>query len=65
LIDWTGGPARNDGTASPDAFERLNRLIGSQPFHVELGRVYPLEEASVAHRQIEGHYLGKMALRLH
>ncbi len=54
-----------DGTASPDAFERLNRLIGSQPFHVELGRVYPLEEASVAHRQIEGHYLGKMALRVH
>ena len=54
-----------DGTPGPDAFERLNRLIGDRPFHVELGHIYPLEEASVAHRQIESHFLGKLALRVH
>ncbi|HSZ83878.1 MAG TPA: NADP-dependent oxidoreductase [Polyangia bacterium] len=54
-----------DGTPSPEAFDRLNRLIGTRPFHVELGRIYSLDEAALAHRQIEEHHLGKMALRLH
>ncbi|HEY2898993.1 MAG TPA: NADP-dependent oxidoreductase [Polyangia bacterium] len=54
-----------DGTPAPEAFERLNHLIGDKPFHVELGHVYRLEEASVAHRQIDSHYLGKLALRMH
>jgi NADPH:quinone reductase len=54
-----------DGTPSLEAFERLNRLIGTRPFHVELGRIYSLDEAALAHRQIEEHHLGKMALRLH
>ena len=54
-----------DGEPSPDAFERLNRLIAAGPFHVELGRVYPLEDAARAHREIEQHHLGKLALRLH
>ena len=54
-----------DGEPSPDAFERLNRLIAAGPFHVELGRVYPLEEAARAHREIEQHHLGKLALRIH
>ena len=54
-----------DGEPSPDAFERLNRLIAAGPFHVELGRVYPLEDAARAHREIEQHHLGKLALRIH
>jgi NADPH:quinone reductase len=54
-----------DGTASPEAFERLNRLIGSAPFHVELGRVYRLEEAALAHRELGRHHLGKLAFRIH
>jgi NADPH2:quinone reductase len=54
-----------DGVPSPEAFERLNRLIGSRPFHVELGRVYRLEDAALAHRQIQQHHLGKLALRVH
>ena len=54
-----------DGTPGPDAFNRLNRLIGSEQFHVELGRVYPLEEAATAHREIGRHHLGKLALRVH
>ena len=54
-----------DGTPGPDAFNRLNRLIGSGQFHVELGRVYRLEEAATAHREIGRHHLGKLAIRVH
>jgi NADPH:quinone reductase-like Zn-dependent oxidoreductase len=54
-----------DGEPSPDAFDRLNRLISSGPFHVELGATYPLEEAGQAHRDVERHHLGKLALRIH
>ena len=54
-----------DGTPDPDAFDRLNRLIGSEPFHIELGRVYRLEDAAAAHREIEKHHLGKLAFRVH
>jgi NADPH:quinone reductase-like Zn-dependent oxidoreductase len=54
-----------DGVPSRDAFERLNRLIGIGPFHVKLGRVYPLDEAARAHREIGQHHLGKLALRMH
>jgi NADPH:quinone reductase-like Zn-dependent oxidoreductase len=54
-----------DGVPSPDAFERLNRLVGAGPFHVELGRVYALDEAAKAHREIGRHHLGKLALRIH
>jgi NADPH:quinone reductase-like Zn-dependent oxidoreductase len=54
-----------DGTPDKDAFDRLNRLIGSTPFHVELGRVYRLEDAAEAHREIEQHHLGKLAFRMH
>jgi NADPH:quinone reductase-like Zn-dependent oxidoreductase len=53
-----------DGTPGKDAFERLNALIGSAPFHIELGRTYPLADAARAHREINKHHLGKLALRL-
>ena len=54
-----------DGTPAPEAFDRLNRLIGPDPFHVELGRVYALGEAAEAHRALAQHYLGKLALKVH
>jgi NADPH:quinone reductase-like Zn-dependent oxidoreductase len=54
-----------DGTPSAEAFDRLNRLIGDAPFHVALGKVYGLEEAAQAHRDVEKHHLGKLALRIH
>lgn len=53
-----------DGTLDRESFERLNALIGSEPFHVELGRVYRLDQAERAHREIREHHLGKLALRL-
>jgi NADPH:quinone reductase len=54
-----------DGEPSPDAFERLNRLIAAGPFHVELGRVYRLEDAARAHKEVRKHHLGKIAFRIH
>jgi NADPH2:quinone reductase len=53
-----------DGTPSAKAFERLNSLIGREPFHVELGRIYQLEDAARAHVELEKHHLGKLAFRM-
>jgi NADPH2:quinone reductase len=53
-----------DGVPDAEAFRRLNQRIGSEPFHVELGRVYSLEDAPRAHRELEEHHLGKLAFRL-
>jgi NADPH:quinone reductase-like Zn-dependent oxidoreductase len=54
-----------DGEPGRDAFERLNELVAKGPFHVRLGRVYRLDDAAAAHRDVERHHLGKLALRLH
>jgi NADPH:quinone reductase-like Zn-dependent oxidoreductase len=53
-----------DGVPTREAFARLNRLIEPGPFHVELGRVYRLAEASAAHSEIGKHHLGKLAFRV-
>ena len=53
-----------NGVPGAESFERLNRLIGSQPFHVELGRVYRLEDAALAHREINKHHIGKLAFKV-
>ena len=54
-----------DGTPSPEILDRLDRWIAAGPFHVELGRIYPLEEAALAHQDSAKHHLGKLALRIH
>jgi NADPH2:quinone reductase len=54
-----------DGEPSPETFERLNQLIGKGPFHVEIGRVYGLDDAARAHRELGQHHLGKLAFRVH
>ncbi len=54
-----------DGLAKDETFHELNALIGDEPFHVELGRVYTLGEIAQAHRDVEQHHLGKLALKLH
>lgn len=53
-----------DGTPRRDLFERLNALISEGPFHVET-HYYALDEAAQAHRDVEKHHLGKLALRIH
>lgn len=49
--------------AKPETFEKLNRLITSSPFEVHVARTFPLEKAAEAHRALNEHYLGKLALR--
>jgi NADPH:quinone reductase-like Zn-dependent oxidoreductase len=53
-----------DGVPSPEMFEQLNALIAQAPFHVEV-TYYALEDAMQAHRDVERHHLGKLALRMH
>jgi NADPH:quinone reductase-like Zn-dependent oxidoreductase len=53
-----------DGTPSPDAIERLNKLVEhGPPFQVHVARTFPLDQAAAAHRALGEHYLGKLALR--
>ncbi len=52
-----------DGMPDPQAIEKLNRLIASGPFTVHIARMFPLEQAAEAHRALDTHYLGKLALR--
>jgi NADPH:quinone reductase-like Zn-dependent oxidoreductase len=52
-----------DGDPDPQAIEKLNRLIESGPLEVHIARFFPLEQAGEAHRVLNTHYLGKLALR--
>lgn len=49
----------------PDAqmIEKLNSLIDAGPFEVHIARTFTLDRAADAHRALETHYLGKLALR--
>ena len=58
-------PRKSRGNSTLPYLRRLNRLIGAEQFHVELGRVYRLEDAAIAHRELEKHHLGKLAFRVH
>ena len=44
-------------------FKKLNELIESGPFEVRVARIFSLEQAAEAHRMLDQHYLGKLALR--
>jgi NADPH:quinone reductase-like Zn-dependent oxidoreductase len=52
-----------DGMPDPTAIERLNALIQSGPFEVDVARIFPLAHAADAHRALKHHHLGKLALR--
>jgi NADPH:quinone reductase-like Zn-dependent oxidoreductase len=52
-----------DGMPDPQVIEKLNHLIESGPFEVHVARTFPLEQAAGAHRALDTHYLGKLALR--
>jgi NADPH2:quinone reductase len=52
-----------DGLPDPQAIEKLNRLIRSGPFEVHIARTFQLDRAADAHRALDTHYLGKLALR--
>ena len=46
------------------ALEKLNRLVESGPFEVNVARTFPLDQAAAAQRFLDEHYLGKVALRV-
>jgi len=52
-----------DGMPDPQAIAKLNRLIESGPFVVHIARTFPLDRAADAHRALDTHHLGKLALR--
>ncbi len=53
-----------DGYSGHEALERLNALVAMAPFHVEVSREYPLDEAPHALRDVTRHHLGKLALKI-
>ena len=53
-----------DGEISRELIDRLNELIESGPFEVQVDRVLSLEEAGEAHKALTEHHLGKIALRV-
>jgi NADPH:quinone reductase-like Zn-dependent oxidoreductase len=57
LLSYSGTPVR-------ETLERLNRVIGDEPFHVELGRTYRLEDAATAHTHVYDHHLGKLVFAI-
>ncbi len=52
-----------DGSPGKDVIHQLDRLIRSGPFEVHVARTFPLTAARDAHRALDDHYLGKLALR--
>jgi NADPH2:quinone reductase len=51
-----------DGMPDPEAIEKLNRLIEAGPFEVHVACTFRLDQAAEAHRVLDTHYLGKLAL---
>ena len=52
-----------DGDPSPESLRKLNQLIESGPFEVVVARTFRLDQAGEAHRALDQHYLGKLAIR--
>jgi NADPH:quinone reductase len=52
-----------DGEPDREAIEKLNRLIEAGPFEVYVAHTFLLDQAADAHRALNQHYLGKLALR--
>ena len=53
-----------DGEVSRDLIDRLNALIDSGPFEVYVDRTFRMEEADKAHKSLNEHHLGKIALQI-
>ena len=52
-----------DGEPDREVIEKLNRLIESGSFEAHVARSFSLAQAADAHRALDHHYLGKLALR--
>jgi NADPH:quinone reductase-like Zn-dependent oxidoreductase len=54
-----------NGMPDEAIFDRLNRLVESGPFHIEVSRSYTLESAARAQTEVLTHHIGKLTLRIH
>jgi NADPH:quinone reductase-like Zn-dependent oxidoreductase len=52
-----------DGLPSQKAIAKLNALIEKAPFEVHVARTFSLDQAAEAHRALNEHFVGKLALR--
>jgi NADPH2:quinone reductase len=53
-----------DGRVTAGLYERLNRLIEAAPFIVKVASTYSLDQVGAAHRALDQHHLGKLALKV-
>ncbi len=53
-----------DGTPDRQVIEKIERYISSPGFHVHVAKTFRLDEVVEAHKALETHYLGKLALRI-
>jgi len=51
-----------NGAPDREILEELTELIASEPFRVVVDERFPLADAAEAHRRLDEHYLGKLAL---
>lgn len=52
-----------DGDRGQGTIAKLHQLIDSGPFGIHVARTFPLAQAVEAHRALDQHFLGKLALR--
>lgn len=57
IVAYNGEPDR-------DLIERFEALISTTPPIVHIAETFPLESAAEAHRALERHHLGKLALAI-
>ncbi|MEJ2081672.1 MAG: NADP-dependent oxidoreductase [Acidobacteriota bacterium] len=53
-----------NGAYDRELLESLNKLIEAGPFEVHIARTFTLEHIVEAHRALQTHYLGRLALRV-
>jgi NADPH2:quinone reductase len=53
-----------DGDFDPELIARMHKLIGNAPFTVHVAKTFALEQVAEAHRMLDTHYLGKLALKV-
>jgi NADPH:quinone reductase-like Zn-dependent oxidoreductase len=53
-----------DCDPKPQLFARLHRLVGNASFTVHVAKTFQLQQAADAHRMLDTHYLGKLALKV-
>jgi NADPH:quinone reductase len=53
-----------DADITPAGTDRLNAIIEASSFEVHVARTFPLERVQDAHRALNDHYVGKLALKV-